>query len=150
MTEDEEYYAYIGFRGQVEEHYSNIFVERYNTSETKPVMSVAWIRFFPDDTPLSEIPNILRDLTKVYKLEGILFAIGRSSYIYYSGRLGAFYRTKKHGLTVPTIEDMERLHIPETKIFVRIRDLFLEHKWRGIIYTHGKAKYLKNSGLLGE
>jgi len=130
--------SHLKIRGRIEEKYANLFVENSVEGQENDLI-IVWIRFIPAESEVKDVWQQVRQIAKEFKLELVMFAVGHSKYLVYSTKLDDFFRVRTMGNLVPSLNEMERLKIPRHHVYRKIKSLFLEDKWRGIINAGNSA-----------
>ena len=122
----------IRIRAKVEEANSNVFVENFYYN-AKDDLRMLWIRFFSEGSTPEGVIAQVQTISADFDIQLLVFAVGRSYYISYSETLKDFYRVKHWKGAVPILEEMDKLRIPTHKVRSKIRNMFLEDRWRKLL-----------------
>jgi len=125
------YNEYLRLRALIEEHNANIFVEDF-VEEPESNSKILMIRFFVLESNPERIVTQVIQISKEYRIDSILFAVGKSNYLCYLATENKFYRVlyfKSNFLFTLTV-DITNFEIPKNRILQKIHCLFLEHKRR--------------------
>jgi hypothetical protein len=133
----------IRVRAVIEEAHANIFVENF-LYDSVDNMRIVWIRFFAKDATVDGVLNQIRSICTDFNIQLVIFAVGRSYYLSFSNILGSFFKVRRWKSGKISTEEMERMQILPSHVKSRVKNLFLEDRWRQIIYEKTTAAQQKS------